>query len=44
MARRERALRAKLGLPQGLIERVHSNAPVNTRRKASAKAARGANR
>ncbi|MDR3750218.1 MAG: rRNA maturation RNase YbeY [Terracidiphilus sp.] len=37
MARRERLLRAKLGLPQGLIERAAANAPSPVREKAKSK-------
>lgn len=44
MARRERALRAKLGLPQGLIERTRSVVPVKARRRDGAQAVRGARR
>jgi probable rRNA maturation factor len=33
MARRERVLRAKLGLPQGLIERVHKGVQANDRQR-----------
>jgi probable rRNA maturation factor len=44
MARRERTLRAKLRLPQGLIERAHSVSTVKARRKGSARAVRGASR
>ena len=41
MARREKRLRAKLGLPAGLIERVETHAPVKApaRAKKAAKAA-----
>jgi probable rRNA maturation factor len=44
MARKEQALRAKFGLPLGLIERAQGISSTNVRRKTAAKSRRGVRR
>jgi probable rRNA maturation factor len=41
MARREQLLRARLGLPAGLIERTHRKSPPRTRRTAASRSGEG---